>query len=44
MTRHTAFTWAVGSLVAGAFVAGTWAPAVEHEMMALQSLPGRGRK
>jgi hypothetical protein len=32
MSRHTAFAWAVGSLAAGALVAGTWVPAAADEV------------
>ncbi len=32
MTRHTAFGWAVGSLAAGALVAGMWAPVAAEEV------------
>ena len=32
MTRHTAFGWAVGSLAAGALVAGMWVPVAAEEV------------
>ena len=32
MTRHTAFGWAVGSLAAGALVAGMWEPVAAEEV------------
>ena len=32
MTRQTTLSWAVGSLVAGALVAGMWAPVAAEEM------------